>query len=110
MAGRLARRARVRGAGARHADLDGDAATLRRLVAASGRCLPATMAKGPSRGGGIAYVASLQHIEKGSAGKRNYSLSFMPQVANLLDGLELDLAGRPVAGGSSPMSPSRILS
>jgi len=77
-----------------------DVATLRRLVAASGRCLPATTTKGSSFGsGGVAYVASLQRIEKGSAGTRNYSLAFMPQVGNLLEGVELDLAGRPAAGG-----------
>jgi hypothetical protein len=78
-----------------------DAATLRRLVTASSRCLPATTTKGSSFGsGGIAYVASLQRIQKGSAGTRNYSLSFLPQVGNLLDGVELDLTGRPAAGGT----------
>ncbi len=66
-----------------------DAATLKRLVEASADCQPAGTANGVGSAQRIHYVASLKRMAQVTNG-RTTSVSFMPAVGNILNGLELD--------------------
>ncbi|SIO36337.1 hypothetical protein SAMN05444166_4109 [Singulisphaera sp. GP187] len=77
-----------------------DAATLKRLVAASVSCLPAGTVKGLAAGGKrVFYVASFKRKAQVSKG-RTTALALNPVIGNVLDGVELDVKEFPAPGGT----------